>query len=196
MSTNSAALAEKGIQKMPVYRAKEPNTEIIGASILGAVQCMNKDHVLPILEAHGLTNIEPGTWYPLDSWLAALTDMSERGNAMFDFVAIGVKVVETAVLPPQYAALPYEHRMMSLNTAYQAQYRNGNVGELIVEREGEKHFKVTDTGPAPSDLLYGSLWAQARRGLPEGTDFTVRYDELAPRKEEGGDATIIHVTWK
>jgi hypothetical protein len=181
---------------MPIYKARDPNTEIIGASILGAVQCMNKEHVLPILEAHGLTDTKPNVWYPLDDWLAALSDMSERGSAMFDFVAIGVKVVETAVMPPEYEALPYEHRMMALNTAYQAQYRNGDVGELIVERAGARHFKVTDTGPAPSDLLYGALWAQARRGLPAGTDFTVKYDETAPRKEKGGESTIIHVTWQ
>lgn len=181
---------------MLIYQSKDPNAEISGGAILGAVQRMNQDNVRPILETHGLADVDPKAWYPLDVWLAALSDMSEQGTAMFDFVAIGMKTVETAALPPEYERLSYEQRMMILNTTYQSQYRNGDVGELIIEKVGEKHFKVTDTGPSSSDLLYGALYAQARRGLPGGTRFTVYYDNLSSRKENGGENTIIHVTWE
>jgi hypothetical protein len=184
---------------MPIYQSLDPNTEIIGAAILGSLSVMDAEHIQPLLEKHGLGSIRPDIWYPLDMWLAFLTELSEYRGAMFDFVSIGMKIIEkTAELmpaPPEVAALPFEQRMQRINEDYHMQYRNGDVGNLTIEPVGEQHLKITDTTASPSDLLYGVMWATARLNLPPRTHFALRYDETLPIKEKGGKYTVIHLTW-
>ncbi len=185
---------------MPVYKSPDPNTEIVGAAILGSLSVMDVEHIQPLLAKHGLGNIQPDVWYPLDMWLAFLTELSEYRGAMFDFVSIGLKIIEkTAQLmpaSPEMAALPFEQRMQGINRDYHMQYRNGEVGNLTIEPAGEKHFKITDTTASPSDLIYGVMWATARLNLPPGARFTLRYGEALPRKEKGGTCTVMHLTWQ
>jgi hypothetical protein len=43
------------------------------------------------------------------------------------------------------------------------------------------------------------LWVNyglAKRYLPDGTVFQVKYDDEAPRREEGGKETLIHIIWE
>lgn len=185
---------------MPVYKSLDPATEIIGASILGSLNVMDVEYIKPLLEKHGLGNIQPDVWYPLNMWLDFLSELSEYRGSMFDFVAIGIKIIEkTAELiptPPAMAALPFEQRMGMINQSYHMQYRNGNIGDLKIEPTGEKRLTITDTTASPSDLLYGILWASARLNLPPGTQFTLRYDDALPIKEKGGTTTVMHLTWE
>lgn len=185
---------------MPVYRSTDPNTEIIGAAILGSLNVMDAEHVRPLLGKHGLGNIQPNVWYPLSLWLDFLTELSDYQGAMFNFVAIGTKTVEKAIeftpIPPEAAAFPFEMRMQMVNQSYQMQIRNGDAGELRIEMVGEKHFKITDTTPYPSDLIYGVLWGTTRVNLPPGVHFVLSYDEALPLKEEGSPCTVIDLTWE
>ena len=64
------------------------------------------------------------------------------------------------------------------------QHRNGDVGEERAEKLGDKHLRLIMKTPYPDDLAYGVVWGMARRFLPTGTHFTVKYDEAAatPRR--------------
>jgi hypothetical protein len=182
---------------MTKYQAFDPNTEIIGQNVLGFLECVNKDRVRPFLEKHGLTDIQPDAWYPLQTWLDVLSDMSEQagGGAMMDYVGIGMKIAETAVYPPEYAGMSFEDILMQSDATYQMQHRGGYVGEQSTEKVGEGRLVLRLKTPYPDDLAYGVVYGQARQFLPPGTDFTIAYDEDAPRFDQGGDWTYIHITW-
>jgi hypothetical protein len=155
---------------------------------------VNKEDILPVLDKHNLTRIDPDRWYPLQQWLDILSELSEQSNAMFNMVAIGTAVSETAVLPPGADQLSLEDILFAINDVYQMQHR-GHVGSVRTEKVADKHIRLIVRVPYPDDLEYGTAYGFARRFLPKGTPFTVKYDEGTQRHDEGGDSTIIHVTW-
>ncbi len=181
---------------MSVYQSFEPTTEVIGQNVLAFIQNVQADDVRPTLERHGLTKIDPNTWYPQQKWLDVLSDLSDQSGAMFNFVAIGTAIAETALLPPEVENMTFEQIIFAINDFYQMQHRNGNAGEIRVDKPEEKHIVIYICVPYPDDLEYGTTFGFARRFLPAKTHFTVEYDENSPRCEQGGDATIIHVRWE
>lgn len=180
---------------MGQYASFDPRVEIIGQNILSFLQNSQIENIQPILERRGLTDVKPDQWYPLQTWMEVLTEISEQSSAMFDFVSIGMAISETAVIPPEVAKLPFEQFMMMINDVYQMQHRGGDAGTIKVEQPGDKHLLLTLRVPYPDDLEYGVAYGFARRFLPAGTQFTVMYDENVPRREKGGQETLIHITW-
>jgi hypothetical protein len=181
---------------MAQFLSFDPNVEIIGQNVLGFIECSNQDSIRPLLKQHGLTDVKPDQWYPLQLWLDILSDISNQSGAMQDFVSIGVKIAETAVYPPQFANLSFEEILMQSNTTYQLQHRNGYAGEQTTEKLGDKHLLLTMKTPYPDDLAYGVVWGQARHFLPRGTQFTIQYDTSEPRGDEGGEYTRLDITWE
>jgi hypothetical protein len=45
-------------------------------------------------------------------------------------------------------------------------------------------------------MTYGMAYGMAKRWLPRGTHFSVRYDPNIPNMDNGGEVTIIHVKWE
>ncbi len=180
---------------MGKYTVFDSANQTSGAAMLSFIESINIDRIRPFLEKHGLTNIDPDKWYPLQQWLDVLSDISEQGGAMFDFVSIGMKIIETAKFPPEFEALAFEQAVMAIDDLYHANARGGDIGEYTVEQVGEKQIEVTCRIPFPDDVAYGQLYGMARRMLPKGSHPTVRYDEDIPRREKGGERTIMHVTW-
>lgn len=179
---------------MSKYTSFDPNAEIIGQNLMAFINCVQHESIAPILDKHNLANIEAENWYPLQAWLDVLSDISEQGSAMFDFVSIGMAISESAVLPPEVDQLPFEVFILGLNDAYQMQHRNGDVGSIEVEKVEDRHVKITVQVPYPDDLEYGAAYGFARRFLG-GTHFTVKYDKDQTPREKGGEDTVIHIEW-
>lgn len=179
------------------YVSFDPNVEIIGQNVLGYLECINRENVLPFLQQRGLDNIDPQKWYPLQDWLDVLNDLENQsgGGAMMDFVSIGMKIAELAQFPPEFDQLPFDELLAVNDRAYQMQHRNGDAGYQTTEKISEGHVTITLKTPYPDDLAYGVVWGECKRFLPAGTNFTVFYDESAPRHDDGGDVTVIHIKW-
>lgn len=147
----------------------DPNAEIIGQNLLSTVVHINRESVYPFLVKHGLDNIDPQQWYPLQAWMNVLNDVAEQGGGSSDFVSLGVAIAQTALLPPEIENASFEDFCASMDYAYQMNHRNGDVGHYMAEQMGEHHIKVTMTAPYPDDQAYGVLYGFARRFLPPKT---------------------------
>ena len=180
---------------MTNYQCFDPNAEVIGQNVQAFIQNLQAADIKPALERHGLTQIDPTAWYPIQKWLDVLSDLSGESGAMFNFVAIGAAIAQTAMLPPEVEKLTFEQIIFGINDFYQMQHRNGNAGEIKVSKVAEKHLVLDVYVPYPDDLEYGTAFGFARRFLPEGANFNIAYDEDKPRREQGGESTIIHITW-
>jgi hypothetical protein len=158
--------------------------------------CMLADEVTPVLERHNMLDLNPDEWYPLGRWMAFIDDLRGKEGAMYDFVAVGLRVAEVTYLPPQVLQMPFEMLMTTaIPQGHSVGYRNGYTGYCKVERVGPGHLLYRLNSPFPDDLNYGIFFGYVRRFLPKGTKFTVKYDETAPRQDHGGDETLIHVIW-
>ncbi len=179
---------------METFTAFDPETEVIGQAMLALVECVNKDHILPILRRHGLEHIEPDRWYPQQLWLDVFRDVaSNTSSALFDLVAIGIKFVETARFPEGIDSI--EEALIAVNDSYQMNHRGGYAGEMSVVIMGPRHVQVIDHTPYADDFTYGVIYALARRFRPEGTYPTIRHDDTAPCRKRGDDSCTYDITW-
>lgn len=179
------------------YQAFDPQAEVRGAIILSLIDCVQEEEIAPFLQKHGLLSIDPEGWYPMQSWLDLLSDIRSASaeNALFDFVCIGMKVSERVKLPPGFERLSYEELVMNRNQIYQAQHRGGDIGGYSVEKAEDNHIAIAAKTPYPDDLIYGVMCGEAQRFLPPGARPAVTFDEQLPRRDQGGEVTVIHVRW-
>ncbi len=107
-----------------------------------------------------------------------------------------MSIAEAAIMPPEVKNASFEQIMEGWDANYQTNFRNGPVGHKIPVLVEPKHYKlILDHTIMSDDMEYGSLYGFAKRCLPRGTHFTVWYDETAPRRDQGGEQTVLHVRW-
>lgn len=179
------------------YKAFDPETKVLGKVMMAFINCMNADDIKPILVEKGLSEIDPQGWYPQQLWLDVLNALGDKdGTAvMYDFVSIGMKVGELAPYPPGYEDASYIEAVSLHDKLYQNSHQGGYPGKYEVEQLGERHVQVTTHLPYPDDMIYGSLYAEAQRFLPEGSHPIVQYDPDHVRRDQGGEKTVFQITW-
>jgi hypothetical protein len=182
------------------FQAFDPNSEVIGQSMLGFVQCAMYDELRPFLERYGLAEVDPDQWYPLQVWLDILNDLPAKraGQAMFDFVSVGMAIAEVAPMSPVYGNGMHfgDALVASSGGGYLRSHRGGDVGGHSAKKIDNNHVVVTTRTPYPDDLIYGVLYGMARRYLPDDAGFIVEYDAETPRRDYGGEVTVVHITWQ
>lgn len=178
---------------MAQFVAFDPAVEVRGAAILSTIEGLEAD-VRPLLERHGMSDVQPDAWYPQQAWLDVLKDISEaRGEAVFDLVSIGMRIPDSAVWPAEVDSV--ESALKSIDVAYHMNHRNGEIGHYLAEIVGENHVRVTCDNPYPSDFDYGIIYRTAQKFMPEGMAATVwRAD--SPSRLEGDEMCIYDVTWR
>ena len=172
---------------MPHYKVFHPDHMMHGQNILAHEEAIGSEHIRPFFEKHGLVNIQPEGWYPEQRWLDVLSDLADQPDAMFDFVAIGLKIAQNADMPPGFETLPLLEMMKTTNAAYLLHNRGTDVGEITCEVVNAKHVKMILRLPSADDLWYGILYGYVRRFSPKGAQFSLRDDEDVPRRDHGGD---------
>lgn len=169
----------------------DPNIEVLGINMLALINNLQANEIQPLLEAHNLTNIDPDTWYPAKRWLELFNDAMQRPGSMGNLVAVGMAVATNLPLPPNMQDL--ESVLSAWDDLYHMQHRGGDIGYVALEKRSDKHFVSIHNHLYPDDFNYGLAYGFAKRLLPPGTGFTVKYDDDEPRQDEGGERTLIHI---
>lgn len=178
------------------YLSSEPNVDVIGAAVISIVDNLQSDEIQPLLEKHGLTNVQPETWYPVEKWLGVMNDLAQDANTTPNYVAIGMAVAENVVLPPELQSASLADILHMWDNIYQMQHRGGNVGSVQIEKIDENHYRSIHQHIYPDDLTYGLAYGWCRRFLPEGTRFKVSYEEINNRLDQGdNNQTVIIIKW-
>lgn len=174
-----------------------PQTETLGLLLGAFADNLQGDEVRPIMEKHGIVNLEPYAWYPVQMLLDALNELAEQVNMMSNYVAIGMKIGETVPVPPGMENPTLEQILIAWDGMYQGLHRGADVGCITIEKASDTYFKTHQSGLYPDDMSYGVLYAYGRRFLPPGTRFSVFYDPDVTPLDEGGDgeATVINIRW-
>jgi len=178
------------------YTSFDPDTKVIGALLEAFFHCAQQDEIQPYLRTHDLTDVQPEEWYLLQPWLDVMSEIrTSANNAMFNFVSIGMEVAERIQLPPEWDDIPFEEVLLALDEAHRSGHQ-GDAGGYEAEVVEERHVVMRSQTPYPDDFVYGFIYGLARRLLPEGSQYTVYYDPDILRREESGEATVLHVTYK
>lgn len=171
------------------------NVELNGKSAYSLLNSLNSNNFQHIVERHFLREVDLDGWYPLEYVLNALYEIAEQPGAMQDLVSIGIAAVQNVPVPPELVALGPSKFWHMYNDLFKQRHRNGVPGEIVVEDIAVNHLKLT-LGPDvlyPDEVMYGIFYAYMRI-LCKGF-FRLSYDESEPRRTEGGESTIIDMTW-
>jgi hypothetical protein len=171
----------------------DPKLETRGESSLSFIENIRSEEIKPILEKYGLSHLEADKWYPAQNWLNVLNDLAQEPDFTSNLVAIGLKLAEKVLIPPQVET--FDQLLATFDMAYQMNHRNGEAGQIITEQIEERYFRIKLEDIYPDDMTYGIFYGFARRLLPQGTQFSVKYDEGQLNRDRGGDETILHIRW-
>ncbi len=177
---------------MPQFVAFYPHTEIIGRAIWTAVLEMDED-ILAVLDANGLDNLEPETWYPQQTWLNALKAMNQGHTQPFHYklVVSGIRAARRIQYEPEVQTIPEAIRALSL--IYATNHRNKpNYEGIFLEENGVRHLRVKFCTPYPHAFEYGVLQGTAHRFQPDDANLMVRFDI---NETPNDDTCIYHIVW-
>lgn len=179
------------------YKVFHPDTEILGQTLIDYRNAIEGDKFVPYFTKHGLVDIDPARWYPVQPFLDALSEMSSGsdGSIMLDLVSLGMRMVQSAVFPPEVDHLPLEDVLGLMSAAYHLNMRGTDIGEIQVTHLGPRHTLTTNRTPFPDDFWYGVIYGYMRRFAPKGTTYIVKFDPDIKRRSQGGERTLIHITW-
>jgi len=157
------------------FIAGTQDAQVIGQTMLAFLENLSAEQTRPIMEAHGLSEIDPETWYSHQLWMDVLESIKEeqQGGSMMTFVAIGKEVVRTAVMPDAIQTIP--DALHALHAIHHANLRNVPEDEgYQIEEVEDNHYIVLHNTPNPDHAIYGFLWGIAKRFKQEGETFVVK----------------------
>lgn len=138
----------------------DPKAEVLGAVILAVSQAINSDKLLPILEKHQLTNIEPDKWYLGSRWFDMLNEVAANKNASMNLVDAALRV--SAMIPQAANDGTIKGAFVTANETYMMNHR-GYIGEIKVDSSNDSEIVISAYSPYPDDYLYGAFYGHARR---------------------------------
>ncbi len=146
-----------------------------------------------ILKKHGLLNIGPAQWYPLQNMLDALRELSEGDfSRTLDLVQLGQRISEHSAWPEEIQTI--EDALQAIDVAYHMNHQ-GEVGSYQATRTGEREITMVCENPYPCDLDYGLIYGIARRFLPVDGNLLVEHDPDGPCRKHGADSCTYFVRW-
>lgn len=189
-------LKKEGINHMRTLTCA-PDVEVIGAAMLAIINNSESANIFPLLESHGLTEIDPEAWYPAQKWLTVMNEMARNPNMTSNFVAIGMSVSERIILPPHLQEATLPDILDNWDTLYHMQHHGDDIGYKIIERTSETSYRITVRDLYPDDFIYGLAYGFCRRFLPAGTEFHVQYESPELRRDFGdAEETVYLIDWQ
>ncbi len=154
--------------------------KISGANALALLLNLRADHIRPLLAQHGLAEIEPDRWYDQQRVVSVFAAMAALPNITYeDFVAVGMKAIETAQLPPDIPDV--ESALSILPHAYQLNHRNIPADEgYSVRKISPTHYQFAANSPYPVYVVYGVVYGMVRRYSEGKSQFQVALRSEAP----------------
>ncbi|HEY4788366.1 MAG TPA: hypothetical protein VIH57_20075 [Bacteroidales bacterium] len=179
---------------MKVFVASSSKVEVNGETVYAIVDGMGgfKAKALKILSDNGIQDPKPGHWYSQQAWLNAFKSITEQiGNSTL--YSIGQKIPENAKFPPEISDI---HKALSaIDVAYQMNHRNGEIGNYIYQKTGERSARLVCTNPYPDEFDKGIIVAMAKKFRPPIFNLQISIDESQPIRMKGGDSTTFNITW-
>ncbi len=176
---------------MPIlFVAPSPESETLGGPLLGLIQNIRADEIRPILKKHGLDAIEADKWYPLQSVLNVFRDIIEsRENVNEELVAIAVKTVDTAALPPEINSVEGALGFIGQLVKSTNRYVPDDYG-IFVDINSPHYALVTNNTPLPETPIFGYLWGLINRFKAPDQIFSVKALPTEP-----GSPVVFSVRW-
>ncbi len=178
-----------------IFKVFDPSTEISGNAIKTYSKAIEKTYVDTVLDSYGIDTIDPEAWYPLQIWLDVLNEIHLNLSSMSYFVTIGMSIAEALPFPEHFNDLPLLDVLQLAPQGYTIDHRGDDIGSIDTEQIDERSLRFIVRTPYPDDFFYGVCYGLAQRFAGPDQMFTVQYDNSMPRRDLGGQQTVIEIRW-
>jgi len=180
---------------MPRFTAK-PGAMALGAHIIATVEALGAYAATGyrILAEHGITDIKPDEWYPMQAFCSFFEALDRRVGASV-FYIVGKAVACAVPLPPEVNNV--EKALSRFDLVYKTYYKGVAWTEgWKVQIRGDQSAKLVFRGPFPDDFVRGLAEGFIRRfARGSKSQVTVRIDAAAPRRDRGQSSTTLLASW-
>ncbi len=179
---------------MAVFKAFAPGVEVNGQTVLSVVNGMGtmKSMGLKFLSEAGISDPDPGGWYPQQKWLDAFKLISEKVGKN-TLRSIGKSIPESAKFPPQINDI--HSALSAIDMAYKMNHRKGEIGVYAYKKIGDKEAEVTCKNPYPSEFDEGIIESMSKKFAKPGEHPTISLENAATSRRSGGDSCIFRIVW-
>ncbi len=176
---------------MKKYQASTPEALVIGAALQAYENAILYEDFRPILEEYGLTEIDPETWYPQQLTLDIQRKIKSMPNGQQMLVSIGMKIIDSAVFPPMDSL---EQAVEAFAASYPMNFKHQAEEDVIrAQFVEEGRIEVYNCSPHSDEMVYGYVYALARRFAPDDKVPVVKFEDV--RKIDSDDDMRIIVTY-
>ena len=158
--------------------------EVAGEAILPFVRAISAEALTKtLLQKAGLSDVQPGVFYPLSAHLTLLSDVDRRMPTVLKNA--GTFIASEAIFPPEIQT--FQDFLAAINTVYLMQHRGyaeGEIGHYEYIKESDTVFRMVDDIPYPCRYNEGMYLGFAKRF---GVDITLEHIGTSCRRK--GDET-------
>ncbi len=169
--------------------------EVNGELVLAMVEGMRgiRKRYRHLLAEYGVDDPRPDCWYSRDELLDIFETISANVGP-FVICDMGTRVADDARFPAEIDSV--EKALTHAGDFFRDGHRGEKVGSYTFEKTGEGSGTMVCKTPYPCDFDRGLIEALALRFRPEGSwNVTVKHEETAACRKQGGDSCSYTVQW-
>lgn len=183
--------------RKPMQRPLPSTVQVAGRSILAIRAGMAGVKFIAdkVLVKHGLGDVKPDGWYPVESQLATLDEIVAKVGP-FTLRSIGKEVPTHLTFPPDINTI--EKALASIEVAYRMNHRGGagaDLGRYVYKTLGERKGQLVCANPYPCDLDLGITEALADRFRPKQSLWVKVVHDPAGCRKTGSSSCTYTVEW-
>lgn len=169
------------------------DAKILGVALVSIVDNLKVKDFIDIAQDFGFDQIEPDKWYSFQKELDFMKALSERENSTQNMIAIGIRIFDKLVLPPDIRRI--EDGINMLNEIIKMNMCDVPPNsDYAIETMSDNHIRVTDRTSFPHDLVYGYLYGLCKNLLPFGHKFSVQREYINPNNPDSAGA-YYDISW-
>ena len=169
--------------------------EVSGELVLAMVEGMRgvRKRYRHLLAEYGLDDPKPDRWYSRDELLDVFETLAADAGPFVVF-DMGARVADNASFPAEIDSV--EEALARADALFQSSHRGAEVGSYTFEKTGEGSGTMVCRTPYPCDFDRALIEALALRFRPrESWNVTVKHEETAACRKQGGDSCTYTVQW-
>jgi hypothetical protein len=184
---------------MVEYKVFTPNVMVDSSRIVGFISGFPpgmRETGIHILEKHGIIDVRPGGWHPVQPWLDAMREISERfdSNTLFQIIK---RTALQADIPEDLKSL--RSCLSNMNTLYRSSHQGENIGGWDYKYEKNGHWKkitLISTSVYPCSLDLGMITGFVELVKPdECLELVVAHEKNGPCRSQGNNFCVYTVVW-
>jgi hypothetical protein len=175
------------------FIAPSPDAQVIGFTLKTYLRSLRADDIAPILAKHGLPEIDPNQWYPMQRALDVQKDINDTNENVSEvLVAAGIQFAQDWSIPPETKTIADAlHMLRQLSKQVDRCVPDGF--GFTIQEVCEKHVRMFHNTPYDDHSVYGLLWGLVKRLKPQGNMFVVRIIENPDPEAYPG--TCFEIKW-